>query len=155
MVAVEAIVRTLLRARLLTVPNLPSRILWENHAEDDAGTPGVGTERPDPVQGEWWLRETLTTADEELRSIPANGATMFTMGLYIIEVAAPLGVGTIDAETLNAAIRQTINPGWSAAQGGVTLTIQHSRKRPRNPDPTAYILPCEIAWRAQWVNTVT
>lgn len=138
---VHSDIRSALRARLLTTPDLPTDRAWENV-------------RYEPTEGRAYLREKL---------LP-NGSTPQTIGdfirvrhdvLYQVDLLFPLDKGAKAAETLADTLLQLIfYPGLVVSANGQTVTIKAAQRAASLQRDTWYQVPVTISAYAFTLNPV-
>lgn len=123
-------IRSVLRAHLLSLPNLPDAA-WENRSF----TPTLGTP---------WMRETLLPADERQTA----SDTLQALGLTQFDVVYPADSGTETAEDMADTIKHHFRP--PQVVGGVV--IERADRLPGRIDGAWYMVPIRIHWRAHSVG---
>ena len=137
--------RAALRQRLLTVPDLPVGIAWENEGFD-------------PTTGVPWLRETLLPVGSQVASFGGSGASDGLIrddGLWQITVFWPAGQGTRLVDELVKAIASAFRPGLTGVltYGGITVHCDRVRIAPALQEPDWYAKPITVSYHVTRPNT--
>jgi len=119
----ESTLRTLFRARLKTVSNLPAEqfLAWQNRAFLP----------PDPEDDQPWVREYVTILSESKTTQCHIEAT----GLVQYVVVIPSGRGTKKGDDLVKAIAEAFESGQALNTTGLTVILEHTERGPYLEDP--------------------
>lgn len=106
---------------------------------------------------EAWARITHFWGQRQLGTLPASGGTLWISGILSVLLLFPVGVGTVDSDTLSDAIGTALPAGKTIGVGGRKLEITECRRGRGMLDPgkAFWNVPIDIFWKFRAQNPTT
>lgn len=149
----QADARSLLYARLLTVPGLPDE---DQIANENAGTTSNPDEVFQPTPGEIWIAQRMAFGVSRPLGGPARGAFIRNDGSWRLLLNFPRLGGTAWADALAESVLDTFPVGLTLGVTPTKVFVDGSRRFGGAPDleDGYYTVPVDISWHVHTLNTL-
>ncbi len=100
-----------------------------------------------PTPGTTWVRLTFRPVQQRPFALAGQGGVKGHKGTYLVDVYAPAGNGTADAESLADAVRDVFLPATRLALDSEHIIIDYAERAPALLGADWSTVPVTIGWR--------